>query len=222
MKEKILQIVLQNKESTEDIVKIRLVENSKANVAKILKKIGTQTSYQVKKIRLRDKRIVEVIKVKKLNRKVVQFVTKDEIFQVDLKKSKNQIFEYILKVFSIKNNCFVLKTKVKNLKKGLIGVVINSELFIQGDKKVEDIIMNLIACKGRRENINIKGILIKCHENISFEIVSKLEVKFKENSEYLNFADKSQKWEFIVENKLSKNLSYIWAYLFGYSNDKIE
>ena len=61
MKEQILQIVLKNKENKEDIVKIRLVENSKANVAKILKKIGTQT-YQIKKIRIKDHRVIDVLR----------------------------------------------------------------------------------------------------------------------------------------------------------------
>ncbi len=221
MKEQILQMVLQNTKN-EDTLKIRLVatEDFKSNVAGILDKM-TKQSYTVKNIRLRDKRILEVLRIKKLNRKVLQCVTPEGNFELDLRKTKNQLLEKILKAFTIRNNLFILRTKVKNMK-GLIGVVINSELFIQGDQKVDDIIMNLIACKGRRESINIKGILIKCHENISFELISKLEVKSKNNSEYLNFADKSQKWEFIVENKLSKNLSYIWAYLFGYSNDKIE
>lgn len=217
MKEQILQMVLQNTKN-EDTLKIRLVatEDFKSNVAGILDKM-TKQSYTVKNIRLRDKRILEVLRIKKLNRKVLQCVTPEGNFELDLRKTKNQLLEKILKAFTIRNNLFILRTKVKNMK-GLIGVVINSELFIQGDKKVEDIIMNLIACKGRRESINIKGILIKCHENISFELVSKLGVRAKDNTKYLVFSNRYKKWEFIVDNKdnLSKNLCYIWSYLFGY------
>lgn len=213
MKEQILQIVLQNLENKEDIVKIRLVENLKSNLARILKKIGDKT-YQVKNIRLRDKRIVEVIKVKKLNRKVVQFVTKNEIFQVDLRKSKNKLLEDILRIFTIKNNRLILKPKIKNIK-GLIGVVINSELFIQGDN-VQDLVMAIIVWKGLRQGIFIQGIAIKdSFNNTNFELVSKLEIKYKDNSEYLNFSDRSQKWEVNAENndKLCKSLAFIWKYI---------
>ena len=217
MKEQILQMVLQNMKN-EDTLKIRLVatEDFKSNVAGILDKM-TKQSYTVKNIRLRDKRILEVLRIKKLNRKVLQCVTPEGNFELDLRKTKNQLLEKILKTFTIRNNLFILRTKVKKMK-GLIGVVINSELFIRGDQKVDDIIMNLIACKGRRESINIKGILIKCHENISFELISGLGVKVKDNKEHLIFSYGKKIFEYPVSNtdQLTKSLSFIWTYIYGY------
>lgn len=217
MKEKILQIVLQNKENMNDVLKIRLVETEyiKINLSRILKSLVTQ-DYKVKNIRIRNGRVVEVIKMKKLNRKVVQFVTKDQIFQVDLRKSKNKLLEDILKIFTIKDNRLILKPKIKNMKEGLIGVVINSELFLQGDNNVQNLGMAIIVWKGLRQRISIQGIAIKdSSNNINFELVSKLEVKSKDNSEYLNFSDRSPKREFILENnnEFSKSLSFIWTYI---------
>ena len=223
MKEQILQIVLKNKENKEDIVKIRLVENSKANVAKILKKIGTQT-YQIKKIRIKDHRVIDVLRVQKLNRKVLRFITDEEAFELDLRKSKNQLLERIMKVFTIKNECFLLKEKVKNFKEGLIGVVIHSELFIQEDPKIDNLYMNLIVWKGLRRSINIQGILIKDHDNIKVELISELGVKVKDNTKYLVFSNRYNKFPFFVDNKdqLTKTLSFSWEYIFGQITDKIK
>ena len=223
MKEQILQIVLKNKENKEDIVKIRLVENSKANVAKILKKIGTQT-YQIKKIRIKDHRVIDVLRVQKLNRKVLRFITDEEAFELDLRKSKNQLLERIMKVFTIKNECFLLKEKVKNFKEGLIGVVINSELFIKEDPKIDNLYMNLIVWKGLRRSINIQGILIKDHDNIKVELISELGVKVKDNTKYLVFSNRYNKFPFSVDNKdqLTKTLSFSWEYIFGQITDKIK
>lgn len=223
MKEQILQIVLKNKENKEDIVKIRLVENSKANVAKILKKIGTQT-YQIKKIRIKDHRVIDVLRVQKLNRKVLRFITDEEAFELDLRKSKNQLLERIMKVFTIKNECFLLKEKVKNFKEGLIGVVINSELFIKEDPKIDNLYMNLIVWKGLRRSINIQGILIKDHDNIKVELISELGVKVKDNTKYLVFSNRYNKFPFFVDNKdqLTKTLSFSWEYIFGQITDKIK
>ncbi len=216
MKEQILQIVLKNKENKEDIVKIRLVENSKANVAKILKKIGTQT-YQIKKIRIKDHRVIDVLRVQKLNQKVLRFITDEEAFELDLRKSKNQLLERIMKVFTIKNECFLLKEKVKNFKEGLIGVVINSELFIREDKEIDNLYMNVIVWKGLKQRISIQGILIKDHyNNINVELISGLGVRLEPNRKYLVFHNKSSKFEFLVNDKLTKNLSLTWEYLFGY------
>lgn len=217
MKEKIVQIILQNKENMNDVLKIRLVETEyiKINLSRILKSLVTQ-DYKVKNIRIRNGRVVEVIKMKKLNRKVVQFVTKDQIFQVDLRKSKNKLLEDILKIFTIKDNRLILKPKIKNMKEGLIGVVINSELFLQGDNNVQNLGMAIIVWKGLRQRISIQGIAIKdSSNNINFELVSKLEVKSKDNSEYLNFSDRSPKREFILENnnEFSKSLAFIWKYI---------
>ncbi len=217
MKEKIVQIILQNKENMNDVLKIRLVETEyiKINLSRILKSLVTQ-DYKVKNIRIRNGRVVEVIKMKKLNRKVVQFVTKDEIFQVDLRKSKNKLLEDIFKIFTIKDNRLILKPKIKNMKEGLIGVVINSELFLQGDNNVQNLGMAIIVWKGLRQRISIQGIAIKdSFNNINFELVSKLEVKSKDKSEYLNFSDRSPKKEFILENnnKFSKSLAFIWTYI---------
>lgn len=215
MKEQILQIVLQNLENKEDIVKIRLVENSKANVAKILKKIGNQT-YQVKKIRIKDRRVLDVIGVKKLNRKVFSFLTPEGNFELDLRKSKNQLLSRIMKVFTIKNESFLLKEKVKNFK-GLIGVVINSELFIKEDPKIDNLYMNVIVWKGLKQRISIQGILIKDHyNNINVELISGLGVRLEPNRKYLVFNNKLSKFEFLVNDKLTKNLSLTWEYLFGY------
>lgn len=223
MKEQILQIVLKNKENKEDIVKIRLVENSKANVAKILKKIGTQT-YQIKKIRIKDHRVIDVLRVQKLNRKVLRFITDEEAFELDLRKSKNQLLERIMKVFTIKNECFLLKEKVKNFKEGLIGVVINSELFIKEDPKIDNLYMNLIVWKGLRRSINIQGILIKDHDNIKVELISEIGVKVKDNTKYLVFSNRYNKFPFFVDNKdqLTKTLSFSWEYIFGQITDKIK
>ena len=223
MKEQILQIVLKNKENKEDIVKIRLVENSKANVAKILKKIGTQT-YQIKKIRIKDHRVIDVLRVQKLNQKVLRFITDEEAFELDLRKSKNQLLERIMKVFTIKNECFLLKEKVKNFKEGLIGVVINSELFIKEDPKIDNLYMNLIVWKGLRRSINIQGILIKDHDNIKVELISELGVKVKDNTKYLVFSNRYNKFPFFVDNKdqLTKTLSFSWEYIFGQITDKIK
>ena len=223
MKEQILQIVLKNKENKEDIVKIRLVENSKANVAKILKKIGTQT-YQIKKIRIKDHRVIDVLRVQKLNRKVLRFITDEDAFELDLRKSKNQLLERIMKVFTIKNECFLLKEKVKNFKEGLIGVVINSELFIKEDPKIDNLYMNLIVWKGLRRSINIQGILIKDHDNIKVELISELGVKVKDNTKYLVFSNRYNKFPFFVDNKdqLTKTLSFSWEYIFGQITDKIK
>lgn len=220
MKEKIVQIILENTEKMGEILKIRLLESqySKSNLARILNKMIKQ-SYKLKNIRLKDGRILEVLKVKKLNRKLVQFVTNDKIFQVDLRKSKNKLLEDILRIFTIKNNRLILKPKIKNIKEGgLIGVVINSELFIQGDN-VQDLGMAIIVWKGLRQGIFIQGIAIKdSFNNTNFELVSGLGVKVKDNKEHLIFSYGKKIFEYPVSNtdQLTKSLSFIWTYIYGY------
>ena len=129
-----------------------------------------------------------------------------------------------MKVFTIKNECFLLKEKVKNFKEGLIGVVINSELFIKEDPKIDNLYMNLIVWKGLRRSINIQGILIKDHDNIKVELISELGVKVKDNTKYLVFSNRYNKFPFFVDNKdqLTKTLSFSWEYIFGQITDKIK
>ena len=218
MKEKIVQIILENTEKMDDVLKIRLVETQyiKINLARILNKMIKQ-SYKMKNIRIKNGRVLEIIKVKKLNRKLVQFVTNDKIFQVDLRKSKNKLLEDILRIFTIKNNRLILKPKIKNIK-GLIGVVINSELFIQGDN-VQDLVMAIIVWKGLRQGIFIQGIAIKdSFNNTNFELVSGLGVKVKDNKEHLIFSYGKKIFEYPVSNtdQLTKSLSFIWTYIYGY------
>ena len=66
MKEQTLQIVLRNKKDFDDIIKIRLVEPEyvKMNISKIIKKMTTNI-YELKKIRLRNHNVVDILRVKK-------------------------------------------------------------------------------------------------------------------------------------------------------------
>lgn len=217
MKEKTVQLILQNMEDVDDILKIRLVEweYPKTNLAKILKKL-IEKKYQIKKIRLRDFRILDVLKVKTINQKLIMFETNEGKFRVNLEKSKNYVLNNIFQIFDISNNCLYLNKEIRAMKHRLIGVIINSELIIQNSDKVNDIRMNLIALRGLRQKISIQGILIKDHDNIKVELVSGIGVRLEPNRKYLVFHNKSSKFKFLVNDKLTKNLSLTWEYLFGY------
>ena len=84
--------------------------------------------------------------------------------------------------------------------------------------------MNLIVWKGLRRSINIQGILIKDHDNIKVELISELGVKVKDNTKYLVFSNRYNKFPFFVDNKdqLTKTLSFSWEYIFGQITDKIK
>ena len=216
MKEQTLQIVLRNKKDFDDIIKIRLVEPEyvKMNISKIIKKMTTNI-YELKKIRLRNHNVVDILRVKKRKEKII-FVTKQGTFQVNLEKSKNYVLNNILQLFNIRNNCLYLKKEIETMKSGLIGVVINSELTIQKSDKVDNLYMNLIVLKGLRQKISLQGILFKeSYNNIKVEFVSSLGVIVESDRKHLVFSNKSSKWKFLVNDKLTKNLSLIWVHLFG-------
>ena len=102
------------------------------------------------------------------------------------------------------------------MKPGLIGVVINSELIIRGSNKIDNLYMNLIALRGLRQKISLQGILFKeSYNNIKVEFVSSLGVIVESDRKHLVFSNKSSKWKFLVNDKLTKNLSLIWVHLFG-------
>lgn len=103
------------------------------------------------------------------------------------------------------------------MKPGLIGVVINSELIIRGSNKIDNLYMNLIVLKGLRQKISVKGIVIKdLDSDIKVELVSRLDIKIESNIKYLVFYNKLSKFEFRVNDKLTKNLRVAWSYIFGY------
>ena len=66
--------------------------------------------------------------------------------------------------------------------------------------------------------------MIKDHDNIKVELISEIGVKVKDNTKYLVFSNRYNKFPFFVDNKdqLTKTLSFSWEYIFGQITDKIK